>query len=1079
MWLTRLALRNPVLILMMSLMAVVLGAVSLSRLSVDLFPDITVPVIRVATFYTGAGPGDVEKSITQPIERAVGASPGVDRVESQSKQGASLISVWFNFGTNLDNAQFEVSQRIGQILNQLPPGIAQPFIVKFDITNIPVVQIAASSSTLGEKELYDLAYNVIEPQFERIPGVASATVGGGQVRQINVKARRDALRARGIGILDLVSVIRGANLLLPSGSLRADNRDYNVFTNTQVPDARPLRDLILRLGGTGVNGKFVAPIRLADVADAVDGVADQTEIVRINGQRGIYLRVLKQPGANTIGVVDAVRAALPNLRGVPADVKLAVSFDQSQYIRSAVSALQHEALNGGLLAIVVILIFLVSLRATAIVAVAIPLSIVATFVLLYFTGQTLNVFTLGGLALGVGRLVDDSIVELENIHRHLSLGQGRKAAVLAAAQEVAMPILVSTITTIVVFLPVLFLAGVARYLFLPLASTIAFALTMSFLVSRTVTPLLCFYVLRPEHDQKRSAPVRGLVRMLDGLDALYARALGFTLRHRALTLLVIAALFAGSLELKSKIGTEFFPATDESQFSLNYKAPIGSRVERTEQLTARLEAVVNRVLAPAAGPHGKAPQFTTMISDTGLPTGRTALFTQNTGTHTGNIQVNLVPRVERSISDVAASEKVRAAFGQEFPGSQIYFFVGGIVKRILNFGSPAPIDIEVLGYDLDQGSAYSKQLLPKLRAASDKDGTPLLTDVQISREENSPELDVVVDRQKAGMLGVSEQDVAQTVLTSLHGNTEFSPIPFTDPQSGNSYFVNVRLDDEFRTHVNDLKDVALRTPSGSMVSLDTLAQIKRNSGPVMIDRKYLQRIIHITANLAPGKSLGAASDATRKALAELPAPDGFTVSLGGQTIEQEKAFRGLSLAALMALALVYMVLASQFRSLIDPLVIMFSVPLGVSGVFLALYLTDTTLNVNSFMGIIMMVGIVVSNGVLLVDFANVLRSRGKPLIEATVEAGRTRLRPILMTTIATIFGLLPMAAGLGEGSETNLPLARAVIGGLTVSTVFTLFLVPSLYTLLDRFAKRAAPDEDDAAESGAHPAATAGGSHAV
>ena len=499
MWLTRLALRNPVFILMMSLMTVVLGFVSLRRLSVDLFPEINVPVIRVATFYTGAGPADIEKTITEPIERAVGASPGVDRVESQSRQGFSSVSVWFNYGVNLDNAQFEVSQRVAQILNTLPPGIQQPFIIKFDITNIPVVQIAVSGDGLDERQLYDLAYNTIEPQIERINGVASANVGGGQIREIEVKVKRDALRARGLGILDVVDAVRESNLLLPSGHLKAGDRDYNVFTNTQVAKARPLGD-VDRAGGaasaTGGGREGAAAVRVRDVAEVEDGRPDQSEIVRINGQRGVYLRVLKQPGANTIAVVDAVRAAMPKLRGVPPNVKLAISFDQSHYIRSAVSALEHEARAGGLLAVLVILIFLVSLRATGIIAVAIPLSIMATFVLLYFTGQTLNVFTLGGLALGVGRLVDDSIVELENIHRHLGLGQSRRDAVLAAAQEVAMPILVSTITTIVVFFPVLFLTGVARNLFLPLALTIAFALMMSFFVSRTVTPLLCLYVLK-------------------------------------------------------------------------------------------------------------------------------------------------------------------------------------------------------------------------------------------------------------------------------------------------------------------------------------------------------------------------------------------------------------------------------------------------------------------------------------------------------------------------------------------------------------------------------------------------------
>jgi hydrophobe/amphiphile efflux-1 (HAE1) family protein len=1061
MWLTRLALRNPVLILMLSLMTIVLGWVSVSRLTVDLFPDITIPMIRVATFYNGAGPADIEKTITQPIERAVSSSPGVDRVESSSKQGVSLVTVWFNFGTNLDNAQFEVQQRVSQILNSLPPGIQQPFILKFDITNIPVAAVAISGEGLDERQLYDLAYNTIEPQFERIPGVASASVGGGKTREIEVKANRDALRARGLGIMDLVAAVKTSNLLLPSGSLRAGDRDYNVFANTQFLQPRPLGEVVVRPGQAEVSGRSNATVRVGDVAEIEDGTADQNEVVRINGKRGVFLRVFKQPGANTIGVVDAVTATMKNLRGVPPNVNLALSFDQSTYIRAAVKALQHEAVQGGLLAIAVILFFLASLRATGIVAVAIPLSIVATFVVLYFTGQTLNVFTLGGLALGVGRLVDDSIVELENIHRHLALGQGRKQAVLAAAQEVAMPILVSTITTIVVFFPVLFLAGIARFLFLPLALTIAFALTMSFFVSRTVTPLLCLYWLKGRsHDEPARGVPAAITRWLDKLDHAYARSLGWALSHRLVTVLAILALFVGSMFLRKKVGSEFFPETDEGQFSVIYKTPIGTRVEKTELVTERIEKIVGDTLSPMPFEGKQAPLYTTVLSDTGLPGGRTALFTANTGSHSANVGVNLVGRLHRPISDVQATEKVRAALNDALPGTQVFFFTGGIVKRILNFGGAAPIDVEILGYDIRDGSAFAKLIAERMHGLTDGTGQALLTDVQIQREENAPELDVVVDRQKAGVLGISEQDVAQTVLTGLLGNTQIAPIPFTDPKTGNEYFINVRMDDRYRSHVSDLEEMFVRTPRGGVVTLDTLAKIERSSGPVMIDRKYLQRVVHVTANIAPTKDLGAASVAMQGMLNETQPPDGFTVQLGGQTAEQQKAFRGLIFAAVMALALVYMVLASQFRSLVDPLVIMFSVPLGISGVFLMLYLTGTKLSVNSFMGIIMMVGIVVSNGVLLVDFANVLRRRGKPIMEATIEAGRTRLRPILMTTIATIFGLVPMALGIGEGSETNLPLARAVIGGLTVSTVFTLFLVPCLYTAFDRFAKRTTPDDE-------------------
>ncbi|HSQ65180.1 MAG TPA: efflux RND transporter permease subunit [Polyangiaceae bacterium] len=1058
MWLTRLALRNPVFILMVSLMVLVLGGVSVDRLSVDLFPTINIPVVRVATFYPGAGPADIEKSITQPIERAVAASPGVDRVESTSKQGVSVVSVWFNFDVNLDNAQFDVQQRISQILNTLPPGIQQPFILKFDITNIPVVQVVVRGEGLDERQLYDLSYNVIEPQFERLSGVASASVGGGKTREIEVMTDRDQLRARGLGILDVVEAIRSTNLLLPSGDLRTGDRDYNVFTNTQVTSAKPLEDVVIRQAqNVQTGGQSGASVRVSDVATVEDSEADQFNIVRVNGQRGVYLRVLKQPGANTIQVVDEVRDAIQHMRNVPANVKLDISFDQSTYIRAAVKSLEHEAVQGGLLAIAVILAFLLSGRATGIIAVAIPLSIVATFVPLYFTGQTLNVFTLGGLALAIGRLVDDSIVELENIHRHLETDPDRKKAVLAAAQEVAMPILVSTITTIVVFFPVLFLKGVQRNLFLPFAMVISFALIVSFFVSRTVTPLLCFYVLK-SHVADAKAGLRGtFARAFDRLDAAYGRTLRKVLHHRAMLIIVVFGAFFASLLLVKRIGTEFFPDSDEGQLQVIYRTPIGSRVERTEQVAERLERTVTKALTQ---PDGKSVFFNTLLADNGLPQGRTAVYTANTGPHSGNLNVNLIPHAQRSISDVEATERVRKALASDYPGTQIFFFTGGIVKRILNFGSPAPIDVEVLGYDLEEASVYAKKLKTLLREATDADGKPLLVDVDVSREENYPELDVVVDREKAGVLGISEQQIAQSVLATLSGSVQFAPVPFTDQKTGNEYFINVRAEDHDRSHTDDLDDVFLRTPSGSMVPLANLAKVGRSSGPVTIARKYLQRIVDVTANVAPGKDLGSASRATQQIVDDNPPPDGFTATLGGQTAAQKAAFAGIGFAGLMALALVYMVLASQFKSLVDPLVIMFSVPMGISGVMLTLFVTRTTLSVNSAMGIIMMVGIVVSNGVLLVDFANVLRRRGMPIFEATVQAAQTRLRPILMTTLATIFGLMPMALGVGEGSETNLPLARAVIGGLAVSTVVTLFLIPSLYTLLDRFAKRTTPDED-------------------
>ena len=1072
MWLTRLALRNPIFILMMSLMTLALGWVALTRLPVDLFPNIDIPQIQVATFYTGAGPGDVEKSITVPIERAVSAAPGVDRVESVSKQGFSAVTVWFQYGTNLDNAQFEVQQRVAQILNTLPPGIDQPFIVKYDVSNIPVAFVSMSAEGLDEKELYDIGYNVVEPQLERIKGVASAPIGGGKVREIQVLLSNDALRSRNLTVLDVVNTVRASNLLLPSGTLRAGDRDYNVFSNTQIGAAKPLRDVVIRPAGRGAGADRTQPVRIADVAQVVDGTADQTEIARVNGQRGVYFRVQKQPGANTVEVVDQLRKTLPNLRGIPPSVKLTVSFDQSAYIRAAISSLEHEALWGSGLAIFVILVFLASWSATGIIAVAIPLSIVATFVLLYFSGQTLNVFTLGGLALGVGRLVDDSIVELENIHRHLAMGGDRRSAVLAAAQEVAMPIFVSTITTIVVFFPVVFLTGVARNLFIPLALTIAFALMMSFFVSRTVTPILCLkYLDRSGHAMGGSGFGKRLTGWLDRMDEAYARSLRWVLGNRGKVVVGILAFFVASLGLVRFVGTEFFPQTDESQFRITFKGPVGTRVEKSEEITRRIENSVVGALKDVKDSDGN-PVVGTVISTVGLPQGRTALFSANTGPHAGSVQAYLAPRTRRALSDEEAADKVRASLRDALPGVQNFFFVGGIVKRVLNFGAAAPIDVEIVGYDLDAGSAYAKKLLARLRNVSTPSGKPMLTDLQVSREENYPQLDVIVDREKAGILGVSEQQVAQTVLSSLVGNTQFAPVPFTDPKTGNQYFINVRLSDDGRNEVADLKEVLVKGADGTVLPLANVAEVRRSAGPVQVNRKYLQRIVDVTANTSPGVDLGTASAAVEQVIAEFPPPEGFTVQLSGQTQAQREAFGSLRFAALMALALVYMILASQFRSLLDPLVIMFSVPLGISGVFIALWMTGTTLNVNSFMGIIMMVGIVVSNGVLLVDFARVLRERGEPLLEATVQAGKTRLRPILMTTIATIAGLLPMAMGIGEGSESNMPLARAVIGGLTVSTFFTLFLIPALYTLLARYEKPAPSGDEADPEAGSAEAAT-------
>ncbi len=1053
MWLTRLALRNPVFILMMSLMTLLLGAVALQRLPVDMLPDINIPLVTVATFYPGAGPEDIEKSITLPLERAVAAAPGVARVDSDSRQGASVVRVFFDRSINRETAQFEVQQRVNQAMASLPPGIQQPMVMKFDVSNFAIAMLAVTSDELDERQLGELSRNVIEPQLSRVTGVASAAPGGGRAREIQVLVDLDALRARRLDILDVVDSVRRTNLLMPSGNLRAGELSYNVFSNTQIHSARQLRDIIVRPTGSPVGGA-AATVRLSDLAQVVDGAADQNDLSRIDGRRGVLVRVMKQPGANTVAVVDALRKVLPSLRDIPPSVRFALTLDQSQYVRSAISSLQHEALWGGALAILVILIFLGSLMATGIVAIAIPLSVVATFAILYFVGETLNVFTLGGLALAIGRLVDDSIVELENIHRHLQTEPDREKAVLAAAQEVAMPILVSTITTVVVFFPVVFLRGVNRDVFQALAITIAFSLAMSFLVSRTVTPLLCLkHLARGGHPANPGV----LRRLLDRMDERYAASLSWVLRHRTSAFLLIVVAFATSLTLWPKLGREFMPRTDESRVGVMLRAPTGTRIETTEILVAKIEKKLADLYGPPAGENLlKGAVIRNIAASAGVPTGRGALFNQNPGPHAAMIDLNLVPRSQRNLGDRQIVETLNAQLPELLPGVMTVVNDGGIMRRILRAESPFQVEVEVQGQNLAVGYAYADELLAKLRLLTDAQGRPVLIALRPMYERNYPELHVEVDREKAGVLGVNEQQIAQTVLTSLVGNTQFAPVPFTDPETGYEYFINVRLQDRFRDRVSAIKDLFLRAPSGALVPLSTVADVKRRGGPVSIARRHMDRLLSLTAEVPTYADLGGVSEKVQQVLDTTPRPEGFSSRLGGDVEAQQQMFKDLGFGLLLALALVYMVLASQFKSYLDPLVIMFSVPLGFSGVLLMLYFTGTTFNVNSGMGVIMMIGIVVSNGVLLVDFANVLRRRGGELVDCTVNAARTRLRPILMTSLATVAGLIPMAVGIGEGSETNIGLARAVIGGLTVSTGFTLFLVPMLYVTLERFARRTA-----------------------
>jgi CzcA family heavy metal efflux pump len=1045
MWLTRLALRNWIGVLMASFALILVGAQSISKLPIDLFPNLSVPVLIVGTLYPGASPMDVERSITYPLEKTLATIDNVSHIQSKSREGVSAIQVWFNWGEDLNAGMVQAVQKISQILNQLPTGIQQPFILKFDIANIPVVSVTVTDPDMNQIQLYDLAYNTIEPQLEQLPNVSQASVNGGKVRQININVDPHEMFARNLSIMQVVNAVNAANLILPSGDIRFGSKDYNLFTNNQITHdlVDTLRNLPVSTQTTA-DGRVV-PIFVKNFATVLDDAETQTNLVRINGHVAVHLAVNKQPGSNTVKVVDEVRAALPKLIGIPPGVHLDTFFDQSQYIRQSIRSLDHEIIQGAILAIAVILLFLGDIPATLIIGTAIPLSALVALTFLYFSHETLNIFTFGGLALGVGRLVDDSIVELENIYRHFSLNdEPRPQALLSAAREVAMPILASTITTVVVFFPILFMEGVGRLLFTPMALTITFALFASFFVSRTVTPLLCYRFLRPERTVLGGrGPFLWFQRAFRATEALYVRLLTYAIGHRKKIFLGVLAVFVLSLPLARFIGTEFYPAPDESQFMIAIQAPPGSRLEITSDIAKKVEAIVRKTLP--ADEIRIIAQNIGLQNTTGKGTnGAASVFTSNTGPDTAYVQVNLVDPDKRKESSTQAMDRVRAAMNGMFPGVEIYFMPGGLIERILNFGYQGIINLEVYGYDLATGEKLSEDL------AAGMHRIPGIADIQVLPNDfHYPEIDVKVDRVKAAVVGLSVQQISSSVLWSFAGN-ENNPSIYTDPVTGNEYNIIVQLNPKFQHSVEDLKNVLLTNAQGNPILLRDVATITEGSGPNEIDRKRMNRLITITANPV-GRPLGQVAADLKAFLAKTPVPPGFSVKITGQIAQQKGAFLSLAMAALSALLLVYMVLATQFKSLLDPFVIMFSVPMSFIGVIWIFFMTGTAFSTIAFMGVIMTVGIAASNGVLLVDYSNRLqREQGLPLEEAVILAGRTRLRPVVMTSLATVVGLIPMALGLDVGSSNSLPLARAVIGGLTLATLFTLVLVPTVYISLHR-----------------------------
>jgi len=1020
------SLDNPVARFMVTIGVMVLGVISFTNLAIDLFPEITYPVAGVVTEYRGATPEDIETTLTRPIEKAVSRIQRVRHVASYSRDEITLVSIQFYWGTDLDAASIDIQQNVSAVSDRLPDGADRPIIVKYDPNSIPVATLGLQGN-MDERKLRELAEEYIAPRLETLAGVAVAEVFGGRVREIQVDVDRGRLEGAGLSLADVVEAVRKGNVDVPGGSLKTGTRDINIRSLGRSQKVEPLGDIVIRhQRGT--------PVRVRDIAQVRDSFEEQRSIALVNGGRGLFIPVRKAPGTNTVKVADAIFKEFEGLqRDLPPDVQLFIVSDQSTYIRRSIENLKHEAYVGALLAAIVVFLFLGNLRTTLIISISIPISIVTTFVLLYFGGMTLNIMTLGGLALGVGRLVDDSIVVLENIYRHMQNGEEPYDAAYRGATEVSRPVIAATIASVIVFLPIAFIHGIASILFSQMAFTVAFALLASLFESLTLTPILCKWFMRPRMEPYKlralQAPLDRFGRFFSRMEEGYSRLLTWALGHKVGVVIGTLLVFAATYPIyQYRVDSELFPASDEGEFGISVRLPVGTRVEETLKVIDQIQDIVIR----------EVPELRSVFGRAGGGRGRSAIFGGRfSGPHTGNVRVRLVPHAERKRSSFQIMDHLRPKLAH-FPGARVTMSPGGLVSRIIALGAEEPLDIEIQGYDLKIGSEKAAEIAELLRDLSG------LTDIQISREEGVPEFKVQMDHQRIAALGLNPSDVANAVKTAVDG-TEASV--YIDPVTGKEHKVRVRFREQDRQEVEQLNRVFVKA-NGKTVPLNNVAQLVPSSSPTQIERKYQQRIIHVTANVS-GRALGSVAREVEDVLSQVEVPKDFNVRLSGAREEQEQAFRNLTLALVLAVALLYMVLASQYGSLLHPFVIMFSVPLGLIGVVWVLYATGTTLSIISFIGIIMMVGIVVSNSILLVEFTNQLRESGIALYEAVALAGKTRLRPIMMTSFTTILGLLPLALGIGEGAEANAPLAITVIGGLTVSTFMTLVFVPTLYTSLE------------------------------
>jgi multidrug efflux pump subunit AcrB len=1063
----RFSIRNPYFIIVCGLVLLLLGVTSVVRMPVDLFPPINLPEVVVATFYSGMPPQDIEIDITNPLERFFTLASGIDHMESRSMLGVSIIKVYFQPGTNADADVTELSNLALADLKRLPPGTLPPVVLKFGASSLPVCLVTVKGQGLTETQLHDYAQFAIRNQIAVVKGAEIPPPFGGKYRQAMVYVDPYKLFSRQMTPMDVVDAVNQSNLILPAGDVKMGPDDYYVYSNSLVDQVKDLNDIPIKTVGTSW-------VTVGDVGKAEDANQIQYNVVRVDGQRSSYIPIMKQGGdTNTIEVVDGVRDLIGHLFDIPKQMTATLVFDQSVYVKEAIHTVLHEGLLGLLLTSIMILLFLGSFRATSAVLLSIPLSALTMFVALNLLGGTVNTMILGGLALAFSRVIDNSVISLENIYRHLEMGALPRIAAEVGGAEVNLAVLAATLVDVVDFLPVVFLYGVSKFLFSALALAFCLSLMASFVVAMTVIPLFCSRFLKqvphteghgqkegeyeveptkPAHRSRWDRFNAGFNRHFNKLLDFYEYWVRRALVRPGLTVAILAGLFLASLAIYPFLGLAFFPRTDAGQFTINLKAPTGTRIELTEQYVAKVENLIRQTVDPK--------DFKLVVSNIGVVPDFSSLYTTNAGEYTATVQVQLQDEHRRSSFDYM--QQVQDELSQHDPEIRTFFSSGSMVDAILNMGMPAPIDVQVSSSNLEQSYGIAEDLARQIR------GLRGVGQVYIPQDMNYPALRLDVDRVHAGELGLSQKDVVDNVITALNSNLMIAPNYWVDRKTGNDYFLTVQYFENGSPAIHnpmDLKNIPLRAPNlKEPTTLDSVVKLTSLQSPTEVDHYQIQRVSDVYVTPV-GEDLGKLTGAIRGILSKTSIPPNVRVNLRGMVNGMQASFKSFGLGFMLSFTLLYLILVAQFRSFVDPFLIMLAIPMGFVGVLVILPLTHSTLNVMSLMGVLMLVGIADSNSILIVDFAHILETQGLAPADAVIQACRVRLRPILMTSLATIIGMTPMAMKLGTGAEQYTPMARAIIGGLTSSVILTIFIVPAAYLLVYGKKKQPGKEAPPTAES--------------